>query len=66
MAQEVRYWALPADATLRDVIELVRADEAHHRDVNHGFANVIAGLPPADVAPSPLHVTPEPDWTVRV
>ena len=32
------YWKLPDDATLRDVVLVVRADEAHHRDVNHGFA----------------------------
>ncbi|WP_411286840.1 alternative oxidase, partial [Phenylobacterium sp.] len=35
----IRYWDLPATATLRDVVLVVRADEAHHRDVNHGFAN---------------------------
>ena len=34
-----RYWGLADDATLRDVVLVVRADEAHHRDVNHGFAN---------------------------
>jgi ubiquinol oxidase len=39
------YWQLPADATLRDVVLAVRADEAHHRDVNHGFAGELAGLP---------------------
>ncbi|MEP7315824.1 MAG: alternative oxidase [Sphingomicrobium sp.] len=37
------YWQLPDGATLRDVILVVRADEAHHRDVNHGFANKLAG-----------------------
>src|SRR3954463_1502701 len=37
-----RYWNLPEGATLRDVVEVVRADEAHHRDVNHGFANELA------------------------
>jgi len=35
----IDYWQLPADATLRDVIIVVRADEASHRDVNHDFAN---------------------------
>ncbi|RWW45485.1 hypothetical protein BHE74_00048676 [Ensete ventricosum] len=35
----VDYWRLPADATLKDVVMVVRADEAHHRDVNH-FASV--------------------------
>jgi ubiquinol oxidase len=32
------YWRLPANARLRDVVIAVRADEAEHRDVNHGFA----------------------------
>jgi ubiquinol oxidase len=57
-----RYRALSDDATLRDVVLVVRADEAHHRDVNHGFANEIAGLPPTAVAPCPLHVPLEPIW----
>ncbi|MDP1540199.1 MAG: alternative oxidase [Moraxellaceae bacterium] len=35
----IDYWKLPADARLREVIIAVRADEAKHRDVNHGFAN---------------------------
>jgi len=34
-----RYWHLPADATLRDVLCVVRAEGAHHRDVNHAFAS---------------------------
>jgi len=29
---------MPADARLRDLVIAVRADEARHRDVNHGFA----------------------------
>jgi ubiquinol oxidase len=33
------YWQLPANARLRDVVLAVRADEAGHRDVNHGFAD---------------------------
>jgi ubiquinol oxidase len=33
------YWQLPIDARLRDVVLAVRADEAGHRDVNHGFAD---------------------------
>lgn len=33
------YWQLPPNSTLRDVVMVVRADEAHHRDVNH-FASV--------------------------
>ena len=61
-ALALRYWNLPADARLRDVVEVVRADEAHHRDVNHGFANEIAGLPITTVASCPPHVTLEPNW----
>jgi ubiquinol oxidase len=57
-----RYWGLPDSATLRDVVLVVRADEAHHRDVNHGFANELAGLPQTRVAPSPPHVELEPMW----
>jgi ubiquinol oxidase len=52
-----RYWGLPEGSTLRDVVLVVRADEAHHRDVNHGFANELAGLSvdAAKIAPSPYH-----------
>ena len=39
------YWKLGPDATLRDVVMVVRADEAHHRDVNHGFASTLGGTP---------------------
>lgn len=39
----IDYWKLPADARLREVVEAVRADEAGHRDVNHDFADQIAG-----------------------
>jgi ubiquinol oxidase len=35
----IDYWQLPQDARLRDVIIAVRADEAEHRDVNHGFVD---------------------------
>lgn len=56
------YWGLPANATLRDVVLVVRADEAHHRDVNHGFANELAGLPVGPVAECPPHITLEPHW----
>jgi ubiquinol oxidase len=52
------YWRLPADATLRDVVLAVRADEAHHRDVNHGFAGALSGhgaTTAAAAAPYPVH-----------
>lgn len=31
----IDYWRLPLDSTLRDVVVVIRADEAHHRDLNH-------------------------------
>ncbi|XP_058777016.1 ubiquinol oxidase 2, mitochondrial-like [Vicia villosa] len=40
----IDYWTLPKDAKLKDVITVIRADEAHHRDVNH-FASWLV-LPP--------------------
>ncbi len=51
------YWKLAEDATLRDVVLVVRADEAHHRDVNHGFASELAGLDvdAERIAPYPDH-----------
>ena len=36
------YWALPDDARLREVVLVIRADEAGHRDKNHQFADAIA------------------------
>ncbi len=65
------YWKLADDATLRDVVLVVRADEAHHRDVNHGFASELAGIEPAaTVAPTPNMPTnfaprPEPHSAQR-
>jgi len=38
----IDYWHLQPDARLRDVILVVRADEAGHRDVNHDFANQLS------------------------
>lgn len=57
-----RYWDLPDNAMLRDVVLVVRADEAHHRDVNHGYANEISGRPQGEVAPCPPHAALEPTW----
>lgn len=51
------YWKMADDATLRDVVLVVRADEAHHRDINHGFASKLGGKP-VDIslaAPYPDH-----------
>ena len=38
----IDYWHLSPDARLSDVIIAVRADEAGHRDVNHGFADQLS------------------------
>lgn len=35
----IEYWNLVPEATLRDVVLAVRADEAAHRDVNHHLAD---------------------------
>lgn len=37
----IEYWNLSPDATLREVVMAVRADEAAHRDVNHFFSDRI-------------------------
>ena len=37
----INYWNLPLHSTLKDVVRVIRDDEAGHRDVNHNFANVI-------------------------
>jgi ubiquinol oxidase len=39
----IKYWNLPSDARLRDVVIVVRQDEAGHRDVNHTLSDEIAG-----------------------
>lgn len=39
-AVAVNYWRLPKDATFRDMIVAIRADEAGHRLVNHTFADM--------------------------
>ena len=36
----VRYWRLHQDALMRDVILAIRADEAHHRGVNHTLGDL--------------------------
>jgi ubiquinol oxidase len=56
-----RYWGLPIDATLRDVVLVVRADEAHHRDVNHAYADELSGIvvDAARIAPGPKHAMGE-------
>ena len=38
----IDYWKLPPDARLREILVAIRADETHHRDVNHQFADELA------------------------
>jgi len=38
----IDYWKLASDSRLREVIIVVRDDESHHRDVNHGFADELS------------------------
>jgi len=38
----IDYWSLPKDARLREVVIVIRQDEANHRDTNHAFADQIA------------------------
>ena len=51
------YWGLPEDATLWDVIFMVRADEAGHRDANHAIADELARTHDRKTVPV------KPHWT---
>ena len=37
----INYWNLPLHSTLKDVVRVIRDDEAGHRDANHTFADLI-------------------------
>tara|TARA_B100000963_G_scaffold56032_1_gene44146 strand:- start:303 stop:965 length:663 start_codon:yes stop_codon:yes gene_type:complete len=37
----INYWNLPLHSTLKDVVRVIRDDEAGHRDVNHNFALIL-------------------------
>ena len=39
----INYWNLPLHSTLKDVVKVIRDDEAGHRDVNHSFATILDG-----------------------
>ncbi|KAJ8774272.1 hypothetical protein K2173_009703 [Erythroxylum novogranatense] len=50
----IDYWRMPPDSTLRDVVMVIRADEAHHRDLNHYASDIqCQGLELKD-SPAPL------------
>ncbi|KAK1261337.1 hypothetical protein QJS04_geneDACA008927 [Acorus gramineus] len=50
----IDYWQLAPDATLRDVVFAVRADEAHHRDVNHYASDIYYLGQELKESPAPL------------
>ncbi|XP_077234832.1 ubiquinol oxidase 2, mitochondrial-like [Tasmannia lanceolata] len=50
----IDYWRLPSKSTLRDVVTVVRADEAHHRDVNHFASDIHYQGHELRAAPAPL------------
>ncbi|CAJ2678093.1 unnamed protein product [Trifolium pratense] len=50
----IDYWRLPKDAKLKDVITVIRADEAHHRDVNHFASDIHFHGKELRDAPAPL------------
>jgi len=58
-----RYWHLPDDATFRDLVLAVRADEAHHRLVQHTFAGMRPDEPNPFTPDQPgcVWVCPVPD-----
>ncbi len=57
----LRYWNLPKGTVLRDVILIIRADEAHHRDTNHYMANALSGHAndKAEITPCRPHIACE-------
>ncbi|KAF8411463.1 hypothetical protein HHK36_004014 [Tetracentron sinense] len=50
----IDYWRLSKDATLKDVVTVIRADEAHHRDVNHFASDIHFQGKELKEAPAPL------------
>ena len=48
----IDYWKLSPDARLRDVVLVVREDEAGHRDRNHSFADALTKEAGASKGPS--------------
>ncbi|KAL9264940.1 Ubiquinol oxidase, mitochondrial-like protein [Drosera capensis] len=50
----IDYWRLPKDATLKDVVTVIRADEAHHRDVNHFASDIYFQGKQLKEAPAPV------------
>ncbi len=45
----INYWNLPLNSRLKDVIEVIRNDEAGHRDVNHNFSDILKDKKKIDI-----------------
>jgi demethoxyubiquinone hydroxylase (CLK1/Coq7/Cat5 family) len=43
--EAIKYWGLPKNATFRDVLNSIRADEVLHREYNHHFADIPKTFP---------------------
>ncbi|GAB2292003.1 hypothetical protein Dimus_036266 [Dionaea muscipula] len=50
----IDYWRLPKDADLKQLITVIRADEAHHRDVNHFASDIYFQGKQLKESPAPL------------
>jgi len=45
----INYWNLPLNSRLKDVIEVIRNDEAGHRDINHNFSDILRDKKKIDI-----------------
>ena len=45
----INYWNLPLNSRLKDVIEVIRNDEAGHRDVNNNFSDILRDKKKIDI-----------------
>lgn len=59
------YWNLRDDATMRDVILAIRADESLHRDSNHHFADRIAAHQ-EDLREDVKKLVETPEWKQKL
>ncbi|XP_024996186.1 ubiquinol oxidase 2, mitochondrial-like [Cynara cardunculus var. scolymus] len=50
----IDYWCLPQNSTMKDVVRVIRADEAHHRDLNHYASDIQCGGHELKEYPAPI------------
>jgi hypothetical protein len=43
--EAIKYWGLPENATFRDIVVAIRADETFHREFNHHLADIPKDTP---------------------